>query len=949
MSSKYRVDENSLQGKIPSELGLLTGLTSYLQLNSNRLSGGIPTEFGQLTAIATSPLFLQANSLSKTLPTQLGCLTSVTALYVQQNDIKSSIPTEIGMMQNTEQLFLSKNTFYGSIPTEIGMFRETVKILALDDNNLEGDIPNSICGFSSLTIFDVSSNKFTGTLFPGDHSCDFPALEIFRVSHNSFNGRLPSTSNWTSLKYNLMHYNAFQGGLSSLVEAATNQTLLALTLHHNVLNEKLPENTALPPTLQTFTINGNRIPGKLPKMLFRQLSFNHNTSILINNNRLSCKLPKFKQKGSLGASSLILVGNLFSSTKGDDIPNWVYKKERQNDFLHTITKPDLSSLRFPPWFDVTVELALMSFVVAMVLLKNKDLFQHKERSSEVAYIRWCALVARRFVFVFTLLLLSMYFLFAKFGNSFYECGDGLLKFTTSAYIHGASTLEAILACLFSIYTIALVITLQEFDRSPSRNENGSVNLKHNCKTNTDRDTYFQWDEQGGETANVAEENIVESRDVIHEDGSEDKEKDEYLEEEDRLDDKGEEKESRLNVICAWLLAALIVLRDFFVCILIGGLPTVLYVITYQLPKDNILYGNIHPLWVEESALFMLTNALALYLSIVNAFGIPRGTSFSARCILRRLKTAGVKEKHYHIIKTVLAILVRTCLNILVPSMATLMFADGCNRNWMKLWSRCQHGKTDFDTSADIPYLQYYDQDTEENVYGDIITTILDRKSVCDMPYTEETCARATIGIVGELLIKKMIYAVLFSAFEPQFDTLYRWFNQRYFNRRMKRTEPDIMQRFIWFESCLVFGALIPLLLPLLALQLHVDARVFEWRQRKFLSEADNTDIRFRVRRHGMQCHFILVLILHSALLTFFYMDSNLNARWPLLGILIFIVTLSLYCVGRRFTLISVIQRTWQTLVGKLYSQRYPELEEPLLNNKADKGHSSSEAQAELGE
>lgn len=368
MSSKYRVDENSLQGKIPSELGLLTGLTSYLQLNSNRLSGGIPTEFGQLTAIATSPLFLQANSLSKTLPSQLGCLTSVTALYVQQNDIKSSIPTEIGMMQNTEQLFLSKNTFYGSIPTEIGMFRETVKILALDDNNLEGDIPNSICGFSSLTIFDVSSNKFTGTLFPGDHSCDFPALEIFRVSHNSFNGRLPSTSNWTSLKYNLMHFNAFQGGLSSLVEAATNQTLLALTLHHNVLNEKLPENTALPPTLQTFTINGNRIPGKIPKMLFRQLSFNHNTSILINNNRLSCKLPKFKQKGSLGASSLILVGNLFSSTKGDDIPNWVYKKERQNDFLHTITKPDLSSLRFPPWFDVTVELALMSFVVAMVLL-----------------------------------------------------------------------------------------------------------------------------------------------------------------------------------------------------------------------------------------------------------------------------------------------------------------------------------------------------------------------------------------------------------------------------------------------------------------------------------------------------------------------------------------------------------------------------------------------------
>ena len=99
-----------------------------------------------------------------------------------------------------------------------------------------------------------------------------------------------------------------------------------------------------------------------------------------------------------------------------------------------------------------------------------------------------------------------------------------------------------------------------------------------------------------------------------------------------------------------------------------------------------------------------------------------------------------------------------------------------------------------------------------------------------------------------------------------------------------------MRRLIWFETALVFGALVPLLLPLLALQLFVDAHILEWRLRKAPS-AFGEEKQLPVQRQTMQCHVAVVLMLQSALSMFFFVDSQLHG-WQ--GV---VVVLPLICIG----------------------------------------------------
>ena len=97
-------------------------------------------------------------------------------------------------------------------------------------------------------------------------------------------------------------------------------------------------------------------------------------------------------------------------------------------------------------------------------------------------------------------------------------------------------------------------------------------------------------------------------------------------------------------------------------------------------------------------------------------------------------------------------------------------------------------------------------------------------------------------------------------------------------------------RFIWFETALVFGPLVPLLLPLLALQLFVDAHILEWRLRKAPSTVGEGKP-LLIQRGTMQCHVPAVLVLQSALSMFFFVDSQL---WGWQGV---VAVLPLICVG----------------------------------------------------
>ena len=99
----------------------------------------------------------------------------------------------------------------------------------------------------------------------------------------------------------------------------------------------------------------------------------------------------------------------------------------------------------------------------------------------------------------------------------------------------------------------------------------------------------------------------------------------------------------------------------------------------------------------------------------------------------------------------------------------------------------------------------------------------------------------------------------------------------------KTRQPDPMKRLVWFETALAFGGLVPLLLPLLALQLHVGSYMFEWHLRhapqpsssSALSSSSSAVV-LPVLRRAMQMHSVVVLAIHSFLVTFFFWDSGLH-------------------------------------------------------------------------
>ena len=74
--STIYLNDNRLQGTLPTEIGLLRSPIGSLNINlrNNRISGTIPTELGNLQAFDVLSLRLDLNRLSGAIPSQLGLL-----------------------------------------------------------------------------------------------------------------------------------------------------------------------------------------------------------------------------------------------------------------------------------------------------------------------------------------------------------------------------------------------------------------------------------------------------------------------------------------------------------------------------------------------------------------------------------------------------------------------------------------------------------------------------------------------------------------------------------------------------------------------------------------------------------------------------------------------------------------------------------------------------------
>jgi hypothetical protein len=248
--------ELGIQGKIPSEFGLLRNLRAF-RVPGNNIGGSLPIEIGQWTNIAH--LDLRGNIFKGRMASELGLLTRLVDLRMSGNKFSGSIPSNLSGLGSLEVFEAGDNLLTGSLPDKIGSLAElrllslernlltgvpeavgrltNLEALVLFSNNLTDSLPSSIGALGSLRSLDISDNDVQGQI--GDYFGNLASLRTLNLSDNRFTGTIPSSL----------------GNLDRLFQ---------LFLHSNRLTGPIPSELSFLTLLNTIRIDGNDISGEVP-------------------------------------------------------------------------------------------------------------------------------------------------------------------------------------------------------------------------------------------------------------------------------------------------------------------------------------------------------------------------------------------------------------------------------------------------------------------------------------------------------------------------------------------------------------------------------------------------------------------------------------------------------------------------------------------------------------
>ncbi len=153
---------NNLKGKLPPELGHLSGLR-HLRLEGEDLFGEIPPELGRLSNLET--LNLLGNNLSGNIPAELENLQNLTILNLRENNLSGEIPVNLSRLEKLRYLKLGYNYFAGGIPPELGNLNNLVELdLSGNRHHLKGEIPPEIGNLTKLRILRIQNTRLTGCI-----------------------------------------------------------------------------------------------------------------------------------------------------------------------------------------------------------------------------------------------------------------------------------------------------------------------------------------------------------------------------------------------------------------------------------------------------------------------------------------------------------------------------------------------------------------------------------------------------------------------------------------------------------------------------------------------------------------------------------------------------------------------------------------------------------------
>lgn len=281
------LSENALTQSLPGEIGLLsTSMIQSMKLETNSLEGTIPSEIKELTSLRT--LSLTRNKLGGTIPSAIGNLRNLEALFLSYNQLKGTLPVSLANLGKLKDLDLSQNGLAGTIPARIGLMTSLVTV-ALSRNALTGLTPTQISELTSLTSLDLSGNDLTPSFADGTGKAmrslqvlalsgrkefersstiptqigEFASLTRLELFSSSFSGSIPSELG--QLK-NLTHLQLNDNPLTGTIptELGNLRNLILWNTYDNIIGGSLPSQLAKLTALEQFVVRSCSLSGTIP-------------------------------------------------------------------------------------------------------------------------------------------------------------------------------------------------------------------------------------------------------------------------------------------------------------------------------------------------------------------------------------------------------------------------------------------------------------------------------------------------------------------------------------------------------------------------------------------------------------------------------------------------------------------------------------------------------------
>ncbi|UOQ75191.1 hypothetical protein [Hymenobacter cellulosilyticus] len=184
--------------------------------------------------------------------------------------------------------------------------------LRLQNNHLQGSLPESVTTLTRLEHLQLKGNALTGRL--PQNLQRFDAIKYFDVSHNQLTGALPpALGSMSPAYYIILNNNQFEGFLLDWMENL--KECILFDASYNRLTGVLPEAIGRMPYLSDCYLNDNDFYGEVPSKIASSTSYLNR--LVVSHNRLEGKLPA-------SLTSLPHIWLLkFSDNHLTEIPCWI--------------------------------------------------------------------------------------------------------------------------------------------------------------------------------------------------------------------------------------------------------------------------------------------------------------------------------------------------------------------------------------------------------------------------------------------------------------------------------------------------------------------------------------------------------------------------------------------------------------------------------------------------